>query len=42
MVKYNPLIDYDYTDENEADFTFDLTHLENHANMIANEPSSKG
>ncbi|KAL3986322.1 hypothetical protein ACH3XW_42270 [Acanthocheilonema viteae] len=41
MTSHNPLIDYDYTNENESHFTFDLMHLENHANVIGNEPSSK-
>ncbi|EFO12572.1 hypothetical protein LOAG_15959 [Loa loa] len=40
MMRYNPLIDYDYTNENEADFTFDMAHLQNHANIIANDPLS--
>uniref|UniRef100_A0A1I8EZ01 Uncharacterized protein n=1 Tax=Wuchereria bancrofti TaxID=6293 RepID=A0A1I8EZ01_WUCBA len=42
LTEHNPLIDYDYTSENEADFTFDLVHLEDDANVIASDPSSKG
>ncbi|VDK78170.1 unnamed protein product [Litomosoides sigmodontis] len=41
MIKRNPLIDYDYTNEDEAHFTFDLMHLGSHANAAANGPSSK-
>lgn len=41
LIEHNPLIDYDYTSENEADFTFDLVHLEDDANIIASDPSSK-
>ncbi|VDM20011.1 unnamed protein product [Wuchereria bancrofti] len=41
LTEHNPLIDYDYTSENEADFTFDLVHLEDDANVIASDPSSK-
>uniref|UniRef100_A0A0R3S357 Activin_recp domain-containing protein n=1 Tax=Elaeophora elaphi TaxID=1147741 RepID=A0A0R3S357_9BILA len=41
MINDNPLIDYDYANENEADFTFDLMHLENHTNNIGNDRTGK-
>ncbi|MCP9260643.1 hypothetical protein DINM_004030 [Dirofilaria immitis] len=44
MIDYNPLIDYDYANENEPNFTFDLLHLDDHdhTNEIDDDPLSKG
>uniref|UniRef100_A0A915PT27 Uncharacterized protein n=1 Tax=Setaria digitata TaxID=48799 RepID=A0A915PT27_9BILA len=37
MIKNNPLIDYDYNIDNDADFTFDLTNLDDHVNAVAGD-----